>query len=299
MACSLYVILARKAHRAVILRRGGTDRVRLILWHTDTDELEPGQWFGGRIHGALSDLSPDGKLFIYAAGRQAMGGERASEYGYAWTAISRPPYLTALALWPAAKPGVSGGSIYDGGGLFVDERTILLDNPPHLSAPHPAHTPPRSLRITYPDKPHFGLPDPKGKGTLPLEFYRLVRDGWRVVQRIHFERAPRYSKLVQPWLLERPSPDRRRVLVLQDDHNYVWGGRGRVYRLRDTASGSEEEIAGAAWADWDHSGRLVFARGGALLTLGPGESLGEVRLLADFTDQKFERIVAPEWATCW
>jgi hypothetical protein len=299
MACSLYVILAREAPRAVILRRGGTGQVRLILWHTDSDEFEPGQWLKGRIHGPLSDLSPDGSLFIYAAGRPSAGGERASEYGYAWTAISRPPYLTALALWPAAKPGVGGGSIYEGGGLFVDKRTILLDHLPLWSTPHPAHTPPRSLRVTYPDRPHFGLPDPKGKGTLPLELYRLVRDGWRVTKRIAFDDAPRYRQLLQPWILERPSRDRRRVLILQDDQNYVWGGKGRLYRLRDVTTGEESEIAGAAWADWDQAGRLAFARGGALFAAEPGESLDDARQIADFAEQRFESIVAPGWATVW
>ena len=297
MACSLYVILAREAPRAVILRRGGTGVVRLILWQTDTDEFEPGQWFRGRIHGEFSDLSPDGRLFIYAAGKQSMAAARASEYGYAWTAISRPPYLTALALWPAAKP--VRGSIYDGGGLFVDGRTVLLDHPDDMRMPHSAHAPPRGLRVVYPDRPHFGLPDQKGGGTLPIEFHRLVRDGWSVVQRIEFDAAPRYRQLLQPWILERPSPDRRHVLVLRDDHGYVWGGKGRLYHLRDEASGAEEEVAGAAWADWDHSGRLVFARGGVLLACGPGELLADSRPLADFAAMRFESIVAPDWATSW
>src|SRR5262245_41328779 len=41
----LFVILARRAPRAVIFRRGPSKHVALILWHTDTDKFEVGQWF--------------------------------------------------------------------------------------------------------------------------------------------------------------------------------------------------------------------------------------------------------------
>ena len=260
MACTLYGIMARESPRAVILRRGGTERVRLILWDTEADGFEPGQWFKGRIFGDLSDLSPDGSLLIYAAGKRNMGAERAGEFGYAWTAISRPPYLTALALWPAARPGESGG-ISDGGGLFVDARTVLLDHQSGMTEPHPQHAPPRSLKIVHPDHPHFGLPDPAGNGTLPTELYRLVRDGWRVVQRIEFARSGRWSNLVHPWLLERPAPGGEHALVLRDDHSYYWGGSGRHYYLRDKETWKEALLEGVQWADFDRVGRLVFAPG--------------------------------------
>ncbi|MEI4878442.1 hypothetical protein, partial [Klebsiella pneumoniae] len=87
--------------------------------HTDTDTFEPGQWFHGRIYETLSDLSPNGELFLYLA-RKAQTPERErSEYTHKWTAITRPPYFTALALWPA-------GDSWDGGGYFVDDGTVWL-----------------------------------------------------------------------------------------------------------------------------------------------------------------------------
>jgi hypothetical protein len=48
--CRLSVLLARDPARGVVLRRGPTDWVQLILWRTDTDTFEPGQWFHGRIY---------------------------------------------------------------------------------------------------------------------------------------------------------------------------------------------------------------------------------------------------------
>ena len=37
-----------------------------------------------------------------------------------WTAVSRPPYFTALALWPK-------NNTYGGGGIFESRTKILLD----------------------------------------------------------------------------------------------------------------------------------------------------------------------------
>ena len=53
----LYGILARDVDRAVILRRGPSRLVRVILWHTDTDRFEGGQWLRGRIYGERCALS--------------------------------------------------------------------------------------------------------------------------------------------------------------------------------------------------------------------------------------------------
>ena len=65
--CHLFAILARKANKAVILRRGPSDWVRLISWDTEHDTFELGQWFHGRIYERRCDLSPDGSKLIYFA----------------------------------------------------------------------------------------------------------------------------------------------------------------------------------------------------------------------------------------
>jgi hypothetical protein len=63
----LHMILARKAHTAVIFRRGPSKWVQLIKWNTDTDDFDLGQWFHGRIYERRCDLSPDGSLLVYFA----------------------------------------------------------------------------------------------------------------------------------------------------------------------------------------------------------------------------------------
>ena len=111
MSCSVYCILAREANRAVILRRGPTRRVQLILWHTDTDTFEEGQWFYGRIYESRCDISPDGTLFLYLAQKAKTQERLKSSTTHKWTALSIPPYFTGLKLWPC-------GDTWQGGGLF-------------------------------------------------------------------------------------------------------------------------------------------------------------------------------------
>jgi hypothetical protein len=113
--CWMFVHLARQAHVGVILRRGPTKWWRVTLWDTGSDNFEGGQWFHGHIYPERCDVSPDGKLFLYFAGKF-----RHRDVARTWTAVSRPPYLTALALWPI------GGTL-GGRGVFVDDLTALVD----------------------------------------------------------------------------------------------------------------------------------------------------------------------------
>src|SRR6266496_5416829 len=89
----LHVLLAREAPIAVILRRGPTNWVQMIKWRTDTDTFESGQWFHGRVYVESCDLSPDGQLLVYFAGK--FNQKTMQDDKFAWTAISKPPYFTA------------------------------------------------------------------------------------------------------------------------------------------------------------------------------------------------------------
>jgi len=124
----LFVIPARDAPVAVIIRRGPSAWAHLILWDLEKDALTPGAWFHGRLFAEKCDLSPDGQLFVYAA---YQGRRVRTSYTDSYTAVSRPPWLHALALWPM-------GTTYGGGGRFVGERRLIVRG---VSAPHPDHLP--------------------------------------------------------------------------------------------------------------------------------------------------------------
>jgi hypothetical protein len=116
--CRLSFVFATEVPIAVILRRGPSRWVEIIKWHTKDDQFEHGQWFHGRIYGERCGLSPDGKLFVYFAMKHGVVNN-AEGYKQTFTAVSKPPYLTALAMWPE-------GSTWGGGGRFIDNNTLRL-----------------------------------------------------------------------------------------------------------------------------------------------------------------------------
>ncbi len=98
----------------------------------------------GRIYERRSDLSPDGSLLIYFAQNITRESKNDTEYTYAWTAVSKPPYPTALALWPK-------GDCWHGGGLFKNDKVVLLNHKPTVAKPHKNHKPHRMLVIPNPN----------------------------------------------------------------------------------------------------------------------------------------------------
>ena len=153
--CRLSFVFARSAPVVVVLRRGPSQWVEVIKWNTRDDSFEHGHWFHGRIYEGRCGLSPDGRLLVYFA-MKAGCVDRSAGYEQTFTAVSRPPYLTALAMWPT-------GGTYGGGGRFIDDRTLRLAYGKHrsffpgprrhteiamgpLPSHHPNH-PPTGLRI--------------------------------------------------------------------------------------------------------------------------------------------------------
>jgi len=140
-ACRLFVIRAFHTPQAVILLRGPTEWFHLIQWDMDRDVFTAGAWFHGRIYAKKCDLSPDGQLFVYSAYKGIRLGNRSVS---AWTAISRAPYVTALAVWPQSMT-------YGGGGRFYGNRRLALRGVD--GAPYPAI--PRGLELIEGDtEPH-------------------------------------------------------------------------------------------------------------------------------------------------
>lgn len=277
----LDVILARAAHCAVMIRRGPTAWTRLSLWHTDTDTFEHGQWFRGRIYAERSDLSPDGRLFIYfAAKNTGYTIDPQTDYATSWIAVSRPPYFTALALWNV-------GTTYCPGALFEDNHTVWLPFSAGDAAAHPNHPPKRLTFLT--DKPL----------DTPPFFYRLERDGW---QRETGKEAipvawwvPKRGQESVYWSKTHPSS--RFQLVLE---RRMIGYESRLtYFIAHPERHTLVTLDDFSWADWDHRGRLVGAWHGQILALNPEAPNEEVIVLEDVNDQQPDPQPAPDWAQHW
>ena len=260
--CWMFVLLARQASVGVILRRGPTDWWHITRWDTQRDAFEPGQWFRGRLYPGKCDLSPDGRLLVYFAGK-FRPYEQERGYGQTWIAVSRPPYLTALALWPV-------GDTWGGQGVFYDDRTLLIGA---MLPNHPNH-PPGSLKVLK----YFEL-----KRTDPLhDVAPCWQSGW---QKRNKE-------------LRKMSGD----LTLAREITQFAAFPSRSHTPYALYRSGEEPVAlfQAQWADWDQRGRLVATVGGRVLAGALTKRNKLVwRQLAALNEEQPGRMEAPGWAQHW
>jgi len=287
------VLLARKAPVGVIFRRGPSRQVLLVHWRTDTDTFFNGQWFKGRIYEYRCDLSPSGRRLIYFAATYRKPYRT-------WTAVSRPPYFTALALWPK-------GDAWGGGGLFSTEERILLNHDSATMDLAEGFRLPESVYI-QPFGPRSGAGEDD-----PIDAYRLKRDGWVLQQAgaSHIQKAAGASPWIEYdppviWSRLRPGEDGRwelrKVLhgIKEQDGPWYVIEHVLVIKLR----GEEISIGRTEWADWCHSGDLLFAKEGRLYRLGFDDAgelrpLSEARQLIDLRGETFVPRPPPEEAKSW
>lgn len=296
-ACRVYAILARDGRSAVVFRRGPSRRVLLLRWWLDSDTIEPGQWLKGRIYERRCDLSPNGDLLVYFAARWSGPIET-------WTAVSRPPYFTALALWPK-------GDAWGGGGLFLGPREIGLNHREGKLGLADGFKLPRGVKVSrYAEYAGHGEDN-------PIEDVRLMRSGWRRVQAA--EEAKYGATKGYAWTFDTPeimqalSPKTAkggRPVRLQRIIKAI-GKRDGPWYVEDYAvldhSGKElRRIVDGSWADWQDNGDLLFATDGRLyrlprkLTLtGAANPLEGAKLVADLTGMQFDPAPAPAWAKKW
>ena len=272
--CSLVLKFARNAPLAILLRRGPSNWVQMIRWSLRNDIFEAGQWFKGRIYAELSELSEDGELLLYSARKTNGWTLRMRDgVGEAWTAISRPPHFTALALWP--------NCCWTGGGVFTAHRAVKLDLP--FPAAHPGLPPPR-LEVVGTPKPS----DP------PLSLQIALREGWQMeaplseLRHYHWQLKTRQYKEAGEGavrILKATSTDKHWVLR---QHFSVRNVHGEV-RLEQ-----------ADCVDFDGGGRLIQCVGGRLLVCEtPTSAQLEWRELADFSQARPAPMPPKDWARDW
>ena len=267
----LHVLLARGARTAVVIRRGPSRHTAVIGWDLKTDRFKVGQWLYGRIYERRSDLSPDGKHLLYFA----MNGRWDSNVKGSWTALSRAPYLKALALW--AK-----GDCWNGGGLFLSAKDYWLNDGHGHELLHDHSTLERSLAYPW----H----EPYGSECPGVYYIRLQRDGW-VLTRTTPDGAgggiPLFEKRVSAhWYL-------RKLAHATLDHPVGRGCYFDEHQLWNSRTETPHEYPGWEWAEVDR-GRLVWAEGGKLFSgrLGP-KGVERIKQLYDTNPLRFEKLVAP------
>lgn len=285
----LYAILARKSPVAVVFRRGPSNQVRLIQWNTADDTLKEGQWFKGRIYERRCDLSPDGELLLYFAAKY-------KEPLRSWTAVSRPPYFTALALWPK-------GDGWGGGGRFMSDTRIELNHRQGEMGANEEYRIPKWFKVKpFPGRPGWGEDD-------PVWSMRLERDGWKQTgfpekSDYNFEAKVAW-KFSPPLAWVRKNPRHPKLYSLEMSISGIYEKDGPWYICEHSVHSDSVgmTLGRTDWADWSHSGDLLYAKDGRLFRLpcksGTLAKPDEAIEIADFRSSKFEEVAPPPEALRW
>ena len=322
----LHVILAREGSRAVVFRRGPSDKVAVIGWERKNDTFTPGQWLRGRIYPYRCDLSPKGEYLIYFAAKYGRGNpveKRIEEellkrfhvqetWEIDWESRQRaaaeieetckaefarlrrsPDYhdrsWTAISRAPYLK-ALSlwwNGTGWNGGGLFASSREFYLNRPPeHIALTVPG-VQSKKFRELPPSKNLREFGWGAIHGECPMVCMpRLERDDWRLMSNEEWG-AVYHKELPGGWKLKK---------VFTVNARCDEPGKS-VYRELHKLFGPSGEEAAVDTADWEwadfdaYRRRPVYASGGALYELDL-KTLGS-KLLYDFNGMKYERTPAP------
>jgi hypothetical protein len=277
----LFGIVAREAPVVVVFRRGPSKWCQLVRWDTVTDKVERGQWFKGRVYERRSDLSPDGKYLVYFG----MDARWDADNKGSWTAVSKPPYWTALALWPK-------GDCWNGGGLFIDSENLWLncgDSPGRVQPL--AGRAPRGIHVLE-RHPYMPLPSNECYG---VYFPRLARDGWTMGR---FEQVDARTTRVR-WTKARDGVELVKYAIGTASDSA--DGKGTYYDTYELISrgGRQQELKDVEWADWDHRGRLIFARQGKLLRGTVRAAQLVEQQIADLNGGIPDKQPTPQYARTW
>jgi len=283
-ATRIFGVTAAQSPRVVLIRRGPTKHVLCILWNTATHEFFAGQWLKGRIYEERCGLSPNGDKLVYLAADQK------PPY-YAWTAVSRPPFLTALALWPNL-------GTYGGGGVWDTNRRLLLNQMgvPKLGA---GFQKPKELDVR-PIAPWAGRGEDE-----PIRTLRMERDGWTVIDagscKEPLWNEPVVWEYARPvvWHKTRGEYTLERRLLGVNEKNGPW----HIYehRLLDRGGGVVQDYGRSDWADWSMADDVLLTRAGKVhrVVIGPKTGPADPEALIDLAPLRFEPMAPPANATRW
>jgi len=238
----LHILRAHGSAKSVIIRRKPSKCVHIISWDTDSDTLEHGSWFRGRIYAERCDLSWDGRWMVYLA----MGSG-----GQTWNGICEPPWLRTVA-------DVPNMGTWAGGGFFPDARTLRANDVWHYD---------RSLsEFTKSTEFPFSIERMESGGEVfPILSHRLERDGWKregdfVKDQEIVLKHSSYSTLCvgDPGWSWQPTSKHPRLRMFY--RGYLVNGYTFEFRLEN----SDVLDLEVDWATWDTKGALLVARQGAI-----------------------------------
>lgn len=259
----VFAFIPQESGNALILRRGKSSHVGVYSWDFKSDEIKLSQWLNGRIYEYRSDISPDGKYFIYSANQKGEG----------YTVISHAPWIKAISFWRNI-----GGL---GGGIFTSNKNYILRNN-FLS------------RHEFSDKAltkvgEYGI---LGKGdtfkviednifNYGTYHARLVRNSWKVK---NYEKKfiIFFKEISSEVILEK----KYYLNAVKKGSKHQWEFH-TIYMNEQIIDKKEWE-----WCEWE-DGVFFYSMKGCLYRVSLGDICKEKRhLIYDFNDEVFETKIA-------
>lgn len=273
MTPRIFCIPDPQSRVAAVLERRPRQWWRVGRWDLLSGGYSVGAWFRGSLYPQRCDLSTGGRWFLYFA----LKSESDWPAGETYTAISRLPWLKALAAWKESGTWSRGAHFEPPGRGDVRE---------------PAVGDVSRLRLLA------GV-----QWTQPAQFAVERRRGW------HEAEGTEPRKPNDMW-------DERRTVVMEKvqpvrESPFLLSVRGRFEAFRELPDLNpplpapyhlhqkrvEEELPDVQWADWTSAGHLATATAASLAIrdVKKNRTLSEVGLPQD----EPQRCPAPDWASEW
>lgn len=222
------------------------------------------------------------------------GKEADEAITFGWTALSRPPYLTALALWP------SDGSTWYGDAFFQDNWHLLLNLAPGRTKPHPDYRPSTKLKTEISARLSEMRMNARGWVSVDGKYWKWERTRPAGKLTIEFDSSYTKYSIVKAqqdgYELEFKRDDQQGLPysitgLPDDDSHFELAKHPSLWRLH---------LKHCTWADWDHKGNLVFASEGKLFRSKiDRHGIAVPCEIADFNSMEPESIAPPLWAKRW
>ena len=229
----IFGIPAARAPIVAVLRRGPSDWSHVGRWDVAAGVYEPGAWIRANLYPQRCDLSPDGRWLCYFT---LKGGARWAA-GDTYVAISRLPWLTALAAWGT-------GGTWTRGLHFVDDPSVWQAGLPDEGDATPCRGR-VGLAVTRPAT--FAVERRRGWTETADTPARAQTDVWDEA------RAARVT-------LEKPRPGAPSMRLRVRGYHGAFRALGRGEIVYEVVEGDEVTLLeDVQWADWDAGGRLLVA----------------------------------------
>lgn len=263
--CRISGFIARKANKAIILRRGPSRLFQMLLWDLKDDQITSGQWLKAKVEADTVVVSDDAQFVAYEAYDYKEVSNRDKSSIKRWIAVSRPPYFTAIGMW---------------------ESTGYIFEPPAKSETNLKHTKltPEVLNLAN------RITHDRFEAALASQGWHLTFDASET------DWKNRYRSRVQTISLQKNfgNATARYQIFMNKSHQMI-----RIVTLVDSSAHTfltlEPGPDKPLWIDVDNSGRLVYADQGCLYAWRDFPN-GEPQLIADLNPNKFENIPPPDWA---